>query len=211
MMTRRSISSLVFTLIFTFVFASMGLAQDDEPIKKELLDIEKIQEEENLSENSQIKRLYIFLAVRKGNIFEAFATRGDLDNDKDGFKAIEEPNDLDEYIKLDVEFKKEIAINGDEHTCYITVLPHFEKLFKKENLTDPFEDGDILEVKTSLSEEHENSLIGVKTLPIIKPDGSSAGIERYVAFYNRGKVKKGDKEETAITSYGIIEILVEEA
>lgn len=155
----------------------------DQYIDPELLDIKKIREQEKLSENYNFTRLYVFLAVKKNQEYEAFVTRNDQDLDNDKKSVLEEPNDLDEYQKLTT-FNNELIIEKDKHICYITALPHYDTLFP--NTADPFSGNGIVEISTRTKSDNIKCLEGSKTLPLLDSlTGKTIGIERYVAFYNK--------------------------
>jgi len=203
-------------------------------IDPELIDFDKIREEEQLNEKSKIERVYIFLAIKDGSEFKAYATRGDSDLDNDGKTALQEPNDLAEYVNL-VSFERSIEIKGDTHVCYITDLPHFDKLFPKHD--DPFDGNGIIELLAKVKEDDKSRLLGSVTFPLIGEDGSTSGIERFTVFYNKSitEVKEQPKKEEGkkaagkeaeekekkttvqlkigdnIVSYGFIEILMTDA
>ncbi|MEW6235786.1 MAG: hypothetical protein AB1656_10405 [Candidatus Omnitrophota bacterium] len=228
MNTPRFIPILLLALMCCLPQPALG---EDVYIDTELLDLKKIREEENLGEKSRIVRLYIFIAVRSGQGFEAYAARGDRDLDKDGKKAIEQPNNLAEYDHF-AKIERDLQFDGSEHICFITALPYFETLFKKENLKDPFEKGDVLEIPAKVTEKDKNKLVGIKTLAIMSSTGANLGIERYIAFYNKstvtenkpvldkdgkpvkdeaGKDKVEQISKVVISSYGLIEITVVDA
>ncbi len=155
----------------------------DQYIDPELLDIKKIREEEQLGENYNFTRLYVFLAVRKNQEYEAFVTRNEQDLDNDKKSVLEEPNDLNEYQKLTT-FSNELKIEENKHICYITALPHYDTLFP--NIADPFGSNGIVEISTRTKSDNIKRLEGTKTLPLIDSlTGDTVGIERYVAFYNK--------------------------
>ncbi len=195
------------------LFASLSvMAQEKTYIHPELIDMDTIREEEGLSEESEIEHSYFFLAIKNGQFYTIYATRGDYDLDEDNTKAWEEPNDLEEYVEV-TDITRSFEIEGDSHVCYISALPHYEKLFKKEKLKDPFDDEEILEISTSNSFENENLLAGHKTRPIYNSEGSNIGIDRYIAFYNIEHVEEEDEEgntsqRTVVTSFGIIKIRI---
>ena len=201
-------------VVFFCCNPKFGFGQDEEYIKKEYLDLEKIQEEENLGPDTEITQLYIFLVVLNGNRYEAYVTRGAFDLDKDGKKVMDEPNDLDEYKPIQTVISEGPDIKGNEHICYLTALPYYEELFKKEKLKDPFENGDILEIPTSKSKDYPNTLNGYKTIPVMSSSGANIGIERYLAFYNMGTktvkdAEGNEKQQRVVASYGVIGIKVE--
>ncbi len=198
-------------------------------LNPDLLDIEKIQKAEELRKEYKIKRLYLFLAIKKGSEYEAYVTRDGMDPDGDKKTVIEEPNDINEYEML-MTFSKKIEITDEQHISYITALPHFDELFP--NVADPFENDDIIEVTTEQVEDNKTRLEGSIIVPLLDPaSGENIGIERYSAFYNKAvekvpvkkEVKEGDKTTQVDTgeftekisnipgSFGFIYILLEEA
>lgn len=189
--------------------ASVGFAEE-QFIDPELLDIDKIRQEENIGEESKLERVYMFLAVlnHDGDGYETYAARGDEDRSGDGSTLMEEPNNLEDYEKAG-QFNQVLSISRNIHVCYITSLPLFEDLFPGEN--DPIErEGAIVEITT---EETENNgelriLLGSRVLPVLGPTGNAEGFRLFKAFYNVVDEEIGDEEEQTtrpvVTSYGFI-------
>ncbi len=186
-------------LITVFLLSSSAAWTEDKLIHESVLNIEKIRSEEQLSLNSKLLRIYIFLAVLnpdKGT-YETYVTSGDKDLDGDGSKAIEEPNDLEEYIDVGTAFGEKITVE-DEHIFYINDMPEFEELFPNDK--PPFENNNtILSIFTEANIDNENLLTGHKTIPTMSDDGLSLKIERFNAFYNKN-------DENIVTSYGYIAV-----
>ena len=151
-------------------------------IDQDMLNIDKICKEENLTQKKISQRVYIFLAVLNGNRYDTYAARGDSDLDKDGKNVLQEPNNLAGYVKIG-STDANLSFSSDDHTCYITKLPKFEELFPNEE--NPFSGHIIVGVPTEAKENQKFRLTGSKTLPLITNDGASLGIERFVAFYNK--------------------------
>lgn len=204
-----SISKWLCVLIMTIANIT-GYAQEELIINPDLLNLESIRQEENLSNDSVFRRVYVFVAKNVGNNqFEGYVANGTLDTDNDGKPVVEEPNDLEEYEKLDFPFIKNIKIEDDSYTCFITALPKFQDLFPNE--LDPFEDDSIVEVVTELKEGDTNYLEGTTTIPLVDSQGNSAGVERYSAFYKREVQGEGDQQGVVVKSFGFIHIQIQDA
>ena len=195
--------------LFGIAVISLGLMSppvyaQTEYITKEMLNVETIRQEERLPENSQLSLLYIFLAVRAhpGENYTIYYTRCDLDLDNDGKTVLDEPNDLAEYQKSNVNFQKDINIPGVERICYITALPHFSDLYPKER--DPFKENNIVEVLARAVNGDANRLVGAATFPMINAYGVTSGIERYTVFYNKSSENGANGAVVFVSSYGII-------
>jgi hypothetical protein len=214
--------------IFVLGIAATAVYSDEVYLNPDLVNIEKIRESEDLGEKYQIKRLYIFLAIKKGAEYEAYVTRDGMDPDEDKKTVIDEPNDLSEFEML-MTFSRKITIENEKHISYITALPHFDELYP--GVVDPFENDDIVEVTTEQMEENKTCMVGSVVLPFLDPaTGQNTGIERYLAFYNKSvvkvpvtkdkkegdktvKVKTGEFEETISEvpgSFGFIYMILEE-
>lgn len=168
-------------------------AQESSYVDPELLNVEKIIQDEQLDDNYQLVRLYIFLAIKKGAEFEAYVCRGGEDKDQDSKTVVEEPNDLAEYQKLTT-FSKDLKIEKDHHICYITALPHFDELFPDAH--NPFANDGIIEVNTSVLAKDTKYLEGSTSLPLVDAvRGETVGIERYIAFYTKAIVKEAIKDK----------------
>ncbi|MBN2326441.1 MAG: hypothetical protein JXR73_04740 [Candidatus Omnitrophica bacterium] len=203
----------------------------DQYIESGLLDLKQILEEEHLDNDYLITRVYVFLAIKKGNEeYEAYVAKDGQDLDGDQKTVVDEPNDLEEF-ELFSSFSNKLEIADNQHICYITALPFFEELFP--DVPDPFVNDGIIEIYTDNSDEDDPSrLKGTKTLPLIDAvSGDTIGIERFAAFYNKQvvkveitkKVKEGDQEKevgtgefketiaNTIGSYGFIFMQLEES
>ncbi|MBI1388294.1 MAG: hypothetical protein GC154_07590 [bacterium] len=199
--TRITASSILALLI---IAACASTWAEEVYINPDALDIDKIRDEEQLSDNVKLNRVYMFLAVLTGEGYETYAADGEKDNDGDGTKAIEEPNDVSEYTEVG-SFDQVLNIANSIHICYISSLPQYNELFP--NQQDPVEkEGGMVEVVTEESDDQGDStrhLIGTKTLPIINEYGDHIGIERFIAFYNAG-------DDNKVKSYGFIGLHFEE-
>lgn len=175
-------------------------------IEPDILDLKKIQEEEQLSDKSKLKRVYIFLAVLNGNnTYDTYVASSSLDKDDDGTRILEEPNDLSEYEALNKQLPRQLEIVSDQHICYIADMPHFKRLFPDEH--NPLSDT-MVQVPTEAKPENNNRLVGRKSIPLFNNITGTVGIERFVAFYNK---KEDDEEKKGIiTSYGFIAIQIED-
>lgn len=170
-------------------------------IDKDSIDIDRIREEQQLSDSNKLLRIYFFVAIKKEGEFKAFAASGAVDVDQDGENVLKEPNDIAEYEEVG-SFKNDLAIEQSNYTCYISSLPFFDDLFPDE--PDPIEqEGAWLEIDTEEKDditEKQRHLVGAKTLPMIDLMGSQTGIEHFIAFYN------ADKESNQVESYGFISL-----
>lgn len=214
--------------IFVLGIAATAAYSDEFYLNPDLVNIEKIRKTEELGKEYQIKRLYIFLAIKKGAEYEAYVTRDGMDPDEDKKTVIDEPNDLSEFEML-MTFSRDIKIENEKHISYITALPHFDELFP--GVADPFENDDIVEVTTEQMEDNKTCMVGSVVLPFMDPvTGQNTGIERYSAFYNKSvkkvaitkdkkegdktvKVKTGKFKETISKvpgSFGFIYMILEE-
>jgi hypothetical protein len=103
-------------------------------ILSDLLDIEQIRTDEQLSEDAQISRIYIFLAIWNGTEYDTYTANGQSDSDSDGEEVAKEPNDLEEYQTDTVPISLSSALKIDEkdYTCYISDLPNFSTLFPEQ-------------------------------------------------------------------------------
>ncbi|MGC9329949.1 MAG: hypothetical protein ACP5I1_20100, partial [Candidatus Hinthialibacter sp.] len=218
-------------LLWVFSCLTPAAYSQEQFIKPELLDLKQILKEEHLDNDYLITRVYIFLAIKKGNEeYEAYVAKNGQDLDGDHKTAVDEPNDLEEFQLLS-SFSNKLEIADDHHICYITALPHFEKLFPHD--PDPFVNNGIIEIYTKNTDKDDPTrLKGTKTLPLINAaSGETIGIERFSAFYNKQvvkkeimkKVKEGDEEKevgtgefqetiaNTIGSYGFIFMQLEQS
>ncbi len=203
-----------FSIITTMLLFSMHSSAEENFIPKNFLDLDQVRMEEQLSPDSRLLRVYIFLAVLNPSTksYDMYVTKGKNDLDQDGQTALEEPNDLHEYKNVAMDFGKEFSIMEQEYVCYINDLPEFEELFPDQD--NPFENNDtLLGVSTRVTDEDEKLLTGSKTLPTMNEDGSAVIVERYSAFYHKYTQKdKDDKnDENKITSYGFIALQFQDA
>jgi len=188
-------------LVLIMIISSSGWAQDTY-IQPDALDIETIKEEEMMDPSSEVTRIYIFLAVWNGNAYDTYATSGNSDGDGDGAKAIEEPNDLNEYEQLTHQIENQLVIEDSVHISYINSMPNFSELFP--NQDNPFDFTDLIEVETEETFEDENRLLGTKTISVYEGSSGAIGVERYIAFYNRED--GGNK----VKSYGFASVQIVE-
>ena len=219
---------VLWTLWITIVIFILGITAinthpDEVYLNPDLINIGKIRELEGLSENYQIKRLYIFLAIKQDTNYEAYVARDGMDPDEDKKTVIDEPNDLSEFEALMI-FNRDITIEDNKHISYITDLPNFDKLFP--DVTNPFEDGDIVELNTKQIDGNKTHMIGSVTIPVVDSITKlTTGLERYSAFYNRPMIKVpivNDKEDKTVEvkfeevisevpdSFGFIYVVLEE-
>ncbi|RJP27477.1 MAG: hypothetical protein C4527_12835 [Candidatus Omnitrophota bacterium] len=197
---------LKFILAVFIVFISNYAWCEEEYIPKELLDIDKIRTEEQLSPKSQLMRVYIFLAVlnTQTNSYDTYVTKGKNDLDSDGQTALQEPNDLKEYKNVATDFANAFTIENEEYVCYINDMPEFNELFPEQK--NPFEQNNtLLGICTKTIDGNEKVLTGTKTIPSMSNDGSNLIVDRYCAFY-----QKNEGGHT-IKSYGFIEIQLQES
>lgn len=196
---RIVVTALFVTLFVMFASVSASWSQENY-IQDKLLDIKEIREDEELTEKQKLKRVYMFLAILNGDSYKTYATRGQEDGDQDGYSAIEEPNDLEEYIEEgEVTFDEQFTISKSIHTSYISTLPKFDRLYP--NGFNPIKESGIIDIMTESDPEAEGAgtvLHGSKSLPILTATGQNTGIERLTAFYTT------NAENNQVTSYGII-------
>ncbi|MDP8244900.1 MAG: hypothetical protein P9L94_12510 [Candidatus Hinthialibacter antarcticus] len=186
---------IALSLAVTSVYAQGAFIDADS------LDIDRIRKEEQLAESNKLVRIYFFVAVKKDGAYKAFAASGAVDVDDDGKSVLKEPNDIKEYEEVG-SFERDLKIDQDSYTCYISSLPFFDDLFPEES--DPIEqEGAWLEIDTEKKDditEKQRHLVGAKTLPMIDLMGEQTGIEHFIAFYN------ADKESNDVESYGFISL-----
>lgn len=175
---------------------------DEEYIMPQLLDIEQIRQEEWLSEQSEVARIYIFLAVLQGNAYQIYAARGDSDEDRDGASASDEMNDLSEYESLGGSLSEPFAIDGETYNSYISDLPQFGELFP--GADDPLGGSSMINIRTEPAATDGSRLAGVKSAPILGGDGEIEGVHRFISFYN--KKGGGGDDNDLVTSFGFIEV-----
>jgi len=210
-------------VIFILGITATNTRSNEVYLNPDLVNIEKIREAEGLSGSYQVKRLYIFLAIKQNTEYEAYVTRDGMDPDKDKKTVIDEPNDLSEF-ELVMTFSRNITIEDNKHISYITDLPSFDKLFP--DVTNPFEDGGIVELNTKQIDGNKTHMIGSVTIPVVDSITKlTTGLERYSAFYNRPMIKVpivNDKEDKTVEvkfeeviskvpdSFGFIYVVLEE-
>jgi hypothetical protein len=175
-------------------------------VKPDLLNIEKIQNQEQLSKTSKVKRIYIFLAVHENNGYKFYVGRFELNPETKTLNK--EPNNLKEYQEIGF-IPRKILISENQHMCYISALPKFKELFP--NHTYPFKRERLVEVPTKKAPDDQARLTGSKSLPLINRDGEKMGLEHFIAFYNLAPPQldaegKPVPSENNIHSYGFIEI-----
>lgn len=206
--------SKVWILLFCFfVSCFSSWAQDSQPkyVNQDLLDIDKIQKEEQLTEGCKVKRTYIFLAIHENNGYKFYAGRFQFDPQTTTFdKGL---NDLKNYVEIGFTVK-DLLITEDQHICYISGLPKFQELFPNE--VPPFKPDQLIEVPAEKEPQDQNKLTGSKSLPLINLEGDSIGIEHFIAFYNLAPPAVDDKGKPKevtnnVNSYGFIEIKFENA
>ncbi len=187
-------------IIATFSLSLLGHAQTAF-IDTDSVDIDRIREEEQLSDSNTLQRIYFFVAIKDGEAYKAFAASGAVDEDNDGESVLKEPNDIEEYKQVG-SFERNLTIENSAYTCYISSLPFFDKLFPNEG--DPLkQEGAWLEIDTEQQDdisEKQRHLVGAKTLPMLDLMGAQTGIEHFIAFYN------ADKESNQVESYGFISL-----
>jgi len=215
---------ILWFIVFIIILGIATTYSDEVYLNPDLIGIEKIREAEGLSDRYQIKRLYIFLAIKQDTNYEAYVARDGMDPDEDKKTVIDEPNDLSEFEALMI-FNRDITIEDNKHISYITDLPNFDKFFP--DVTNPFEDGGIVEVNTKQVENNKTHMIGSVTIPVIMDSMNrlTTDLERYSAFYNRPIIKvpiANDKKDKTVEikfenviskvpdSFGFIYMVLEE-
>lgn len=193
--------------LFMMFSVSVTSWSEESYILTDLLDIDQIRDEEQLSDDAQVARIYIFLAVWNGTEYETYTTNGQSDPDSDGEEAAKEPNDLEEYQTDTTPISLSSAINIDEedYTCYISDLPNFSTLFPEDE--DPFATSSMIDVQTSATQDDNKRLTGTKSIPVVSDAGDQKGVERFIAFYNkRGESEKEGEDKNDVLSFGFIEV-----
>jgi hypothetical protein len=202
-----------FLYLLFFIGLSTPVFAQELYIHQEILDFEKIREEEQLLDSSMVARIYIFLAVQEKAGFTFYAARFELE--EDGNTITKDFNNIDFYHEI-AYLDKELLIEDDEHICYITAMPKFEELYPESK--NPLDESDSIEILAEAHPDIDRCLIGVKSLPIINSSNENIGVERFIAFYNLKppqKVKKKEGEEappkptTNVQSFGFVEIKFE--
>lgn len=200
------LKTTVFVLLMMFSVSLISWS-DESYILSDLLDIDQIRDEEQLSDDSQVARIYIFLAVWNGSEYDTYTTNGQSDPDSDGEEAAKEPNDLEEYQTDTSPISLSSAINIDEedYTCYISDLPNFSTLFPEDE--DPFATSSMIDVQTSATQDDHLRLTGTKSIPVVSETGDQKGVERFIAFYNkRGESETEGEDKNDVLSFGFIEV-----
>lgn len=190
------------------MFSGLYASCEELYILTDLLDMDQIRSEEMLSDDVQIVRIYIFLAVWNGKEYDTYTTNGKSDLDSDGTEAVNEPNDLNEYHNdtVPIVLNSTIVIEEEDYICYIANLPNFDEIFPDEE--DPLENSSLIDVQTSAHPENGTRLAGSKSVPVVTDEGEQEGVERFIAFYNkRGEPKvEGEGSKNDVLSFGFIEM-----
>lgn len=194
-------------------------------IDPDWVDIDQIKREERLEDSARLVRVYMFLAVLNGGGYSMHIADGFGDADRDGKRALDEPNDLSEYEDVNETIPEPMSIDKSAYICYLSSLPYFEELFPAG--ADPFRTNSMVGIRTTEDFERPGRLVGSKSVPVMTADGENAGVDRFIAFYNRANagggtaaqtgadaVETGGSPETVaqagnastVTSFGLIEM-----